>query len=197
MLQGWIICRQILFPGFAACCGPDGLRASRAWWFFTFNHISLPKTPPVPRVWWQKHRASPGCSPASKETSRSGVHTSQAFLKLPFLCSKRELGWRLSHQCPHRSCHLPHQTLHPKFGTAGMGRSEHVKGPKGESCRERLHPGRQTAQGRGVPQLRGHVAQGAGGTSPSPNIQICLLGMAWEEFLGTGVLTVGRCQVFD
>lgn len=138
---------QILFPRFSACCGPDGFRASRAWWFFTFNHIALPKTPPAPRVWWQKRRASPGCSPASKETGGSGVHTSQAFLKFSFLCSKRQLGWRLSHQCPHRSCHLPHRTLHPKFGTAGMGRSKHVEGPEVKSCRERLHPGRQTAQG--------------------------------------------------
>lgn len=143
LLQGWIICRQMLFPSFAACSGADWFRGSRAWWFSTFNHISCPKIPRVPKVWWQKHRASPGRSPASKESGRSGVPHLPDIPQMVFLlCSNRELDWRLCYQCPHRSCHLPPQILCPKFGTAGMGRSKHVKDPEVKSYRERLHPGR-------------------------------------------------------
>lgn len=141
LLQRWIICRQMLFPRFAACSGADGFWGSRARWFSAFNHISFAKIPPLPKVWWRKPQSFPwmlSCFQGNQQEWCSGTPET-AF---PLLCSKRELGWRLSHQCPHRSCHLPPQILHPKFGTAGTGRGKHVKDPEVKSYRERLHPGR-------------------------------------------------------
>lgn len=105
---GWIW-RQVFSPRFAACCEAERFGGSKLRWIPSSDCISFPKIPPVTKAWWQKPSASPGCCPASKETGRRGAQhlpgTPEQLLPawpLPLLWSKREVGWRLSQQCPHR-----------------------------------------------------------------------------------------------